>query len=124
MNIDTVTVCLVMDPHAFVNITIDVNKLALAKCSVVFPSTIVTGSINPNLLADTVSETSYPLTQVSCPRFESVKWSFFTPGIGVEFYISHSLFLLLQCEVATVSPFGLSNQSNQLTSTVSSPNSL
>jgi hypothetical protein len=101
-----------------------VNKLALAKGSVVFPSTIVACSINPNLLSVAVSETAYPLTQVGCPRFESVKGSLFTPCVGVEFYVSHSLFLLVHCEVATVSLFGLSNQGDLLTSTVSSPKSL
>jgi len=58
MDVEAKSVCLVVYPVSFVNIAIDVNELALAKRSVIFPLSFVAGSINPNLLADPISETS------------------------------------------------------------------
>jgi hypothetical protein len=124
MNVVAESVRLVVHPVTFVNIAIDVNKLALAKCSVVFPEAFVAGSVNPNLLAQTVSETSQPLTCIGCPGFECVSWPLFTSSVWVIFGVSDSLFLLFHREVSTISPFSLANNGNLLASAVPSPSSL
>jgi len=124
MNVVAESVRLVVYPVPFVNIAIDVNELALAKCSIVFPEAFVAGSVNPNLLAHTVSETSQPLTRIGRPGFECVSWPLFTLSVWVIFGVSDSLFLLVHREVSTISPFSLANNGNLLASAVPSPSSL
>ena len=64
MNVDSLSIRLVIDPVSFVNIAIDVSEFAEAVSSIIFPVALIAGSIRPDLLTVAVAEPSNPLTGV------------------------------------------------------------
>jgi hypothetical protein len=52
------------------------DEFALAKCFVFPPLSDVLGAIRPRLRAETVSESTFPLSFIDSSRFESVRLSF------------------------------------------------
>ena len=107
MDVDSVSVCLVVHPIALVDIAVDVNELALAVCSVVLPVAFVTGTVGPNLFSEAISEASDPLSIVSSACFEYVSVSLFPLGVWVVNCIRNGFFLFVNSEVATISSLGL-----------------
>ena len=66
MDVDALTVGLIIDPIAFVDIAVNVGELAEAMCPVILPISFITSTIGPDLNAKTVTETTDPLARILC----------------------------------------------------------
>ena len=64
VRVHTVTIGLVVDPVALVDITIDVSELAEAVSPVVLPIALVAGTILPDLLPVAITEPANPLSGI------------------------------------------------------------
>ena len=65
--------------------------------------TFVAGAVRPDLDAETVSETTDPLSCVSGTSLEGVHGSLFTFGVGIiSLLVGDSLFRLIDCEVFAI----------------------
>jgi hypothetical protein len=121
MNVDTVSIRLIVDPVSLINIPIDVDELALSVSSVVFPVSFVTSPVWPDLFAEPISEATDPLAEESRTSFKSVELSILPFCIGVVNGFADRLFLLIKRKVAAVSSLSLSNQRNLLSGGVAAP---
>lgn len=54
MFVGSMTVCFVVKPHSFVDITISVNQSAVAVSLIVFPHALVSRTVGPDLYAVTM----------------------------------------------------------------------
>ena len=70
MRIHSLTVCFVIDPFAFVNVSVGVVQLALPVGLAVTPLTLVSAPIEPLLLAKAVTHPVHPLALVECATVE------------------------------------------------------
>jgi hypothetical protein len=121
MNVDTVSIRLIVDPVSLINIPIDVDELALSVSSVVFPVSFVTSPVWPDLFAEPISEATDPLAEEGRTSFKSVELSILPFCIGVVNGFADRLFLLIKRKVAAVSSLSLSNQRNLLSGGVTAP---
>lgn len=64
MRVDAIPIGLIVDPIAFVNISVNVSEFALAMRPVILPVALIEGSISPGLFSMAVSESALPLTLV------------------------------------------------------------
>ena len=55
MSVDTLTVCLIIDPISIVDVTVGMNKSSAAVGFTVHPPALIHGTVRPNLLASTLS---------------------------------------------------------------------
>jgi hypothetical protein len=81
--VDTIPVSFIVDPLSIINISVDVNELALSMSSVILPLPFILGSIWPLLDSVAVSEPTNPLSVISSSSFESEGGPLFTFGVGV-----------------------------------------
>lgn len=121
MNVDTVSICLIVYPVSLINIPIDVDELALSVSSVVFPVSFVTSPVWPDLFAVPISESADPLAEEGRTSLKSVELSILPFCIGVVNGLADRLFLLVECKVAAVSSLSLSDQRNLLSGGVAAP---
>lgn len=121
MNVDTISIRLIVDPVSLINIPIDVDELALSVSSVVFPVSFVTSPVWPDLFAEPISEATDPLAEEGRTSFKSVELSILPFCIGVVNGFADRLFLLIKRKVAAVSSLSLSNQRNLLSGGVAAP---
>lgn len=56
MSVDTLTVCLIIDPVSIVDITVRMNQSTTAVGLAVLPPAFVHGTVRPNLLASSLSD--------------------------------------------------------------------
>merc|ERR1711937_699607 len=100
MGVDSYSISLIIDPVAFVDISVYMSELTLAMSSVIFPVSFVLSSICPFLLAKAVTESSLPLTFIGgLPSLESVQRSFLSRSIGIVDLLTYSLPLFSYCKV-------------------------
>ena len=78
MLVGAITVCLVVGPLSFVDISVCMHKSSLAECLVVPPISHVLGSVCPLLSAVSVSKVALPLARVNTPTLECEGWSVFS----------------------------------------------
>ena len=83
MDVDALTVGLVVDPVPLVHIAIDVRKLTIPMSPIVFPATFVLGAIGPDLGALTISEATEPLASVLGSRAIGVRRPLLPLGMRV-----------------------------------------
>jgi len=124
MDVDAESIGLVVDPVAFVDISVDVDELTLPVCSIILPETFVACAIRPHLFTKAVSEAANPLSEEGGPRSKSVKFSILPLCIRIVNSIRNRFFLLFHGEVTTVGSFYLANQSHLLSSRVPPPQRL
>ena len=67
MVVDSITIGLVVDPLAVVNVSINVCEFSLSVGSIVLPETFVPSTVGPLLYTEAISESTDPLASVSCP---------------------------------------------------------
>jgi hypothetical protein len=91
VRIGAVALGLVVDPLAFVNISVSVHQLALSIGFIVLPLTFVAGAIGPQLGALAVAHCIEPLPGVDCTVFES-EWALGNPTILVRLLINIVVF--------------------------------
>ena len=70
MRIHSLTVCFVIDPFAFVNVSVGVVQFALPVGLAVTPLTLVSAPIEPLLLAKAVTHPVHPLALVQSPALQ------------------------------------------------------
>lgn len=114
MNIDTVTICLIVHPVSLIDIAIDVDELPLTVRSVIFPVAFVACTIRPDLFAESITEASNPLPQVSSSSLERVEFSILPFGIWVVNRLANGFLLFIEGEVAAIRTLGLPDQRNLL----------
>ena len=83
VDIDSMAVGFVINPVSFVDITINVGEFSKSLSSVIFPVSLVAGSIRPHLLAIAITESTNPLSSVGGPGLVPVGWSLLTFGIRI-----------------------------------------
>jgi len=81
----------VVSPVTIVNVSINVDKLAFSMSTIFSPLSHVLSSIRPGLLAETITETSFPLTIVHGTSFKLVSRSLLSWLIGFINAFRHSL---------------------------------
>lgn len=114
MNVDTVTICLIVHPVSLINIAIDVDELPLTVRSVIFPVAFVACTIRPNLFAESITKAANPLPQVSSSSLERVEFSILPFGIWVVNRLANGFLLFIEGEVAAIRTLGLPDQRNLL----------
>lgn len=107
MNVDTVTISFVVHPVSLVDITIDVDKLALTMRSVVLPVAFVACAIRPDLFAESITETSNPLPQISSSSLKRIEFSILPFCIWVVNSLANCFLLFIEGEVAAIRSLGL-----------------
>ena len=70
MRIHSLTVCFVIDPFAFVNVSVGVVQFALPVGLAVTPLPLVSAPIEPLLLAKAVTHPVHPLALVQSPALQ------------------------------------------------------
>jgi hypothetical protein len=73
MDVGTETIRFVVDPVAFIYVSVDMNELAMAMSPVVPPLPLIAGAIGPYLCAVSVAEPANPLSLVGRSRLEGVQ---------------------------------------------------
>ena len=77
MCVHPITVCLVLFPLACENVPIYMPKSAFSFRLVVLPFALVTGTVRPGLLAETLTDIATPLAVINGPTFKGEGWTFF-----------------------------------------------
>ena len=124
MDVDALTVGLIIDPVAFVDIAVNVSELAEAVGPVILPIAFITSTIGPDLNAKTVTETTDPLACILSSSRVCVCRPLLTLGIRIVRNVRNRLFELDSGEVAAVSTFGLLDQSYLHSGCMAAPESL
>ena len=99
MHVASLSISLIIDPHAVIYIAISVRENPLTVCIVVFPKPAVLRLVQPHLAALAISEATHPLTLVDCTRLIGVGWTFLTLGVRVIDPISQRFFEILLREI-------------------------
>ena len=121
MNVDSLSIRLVIDPVSFVNIAIYVRELAKAMSSVIFPVALVACSIRPNLLSIAIAEATDPLTSVLRASRICICLSLLALCIRIVKVCTDGLFQLDLGKVATICSFCLLKKGNVHSGGVSAP---
>mmetsp|Transcript_16812 Transcript_16812/g.21278 ORF Transcript_16812/g.21278 Transcript_16812/m.21278 type:complete len:331 (-) Transcript_16812:150-1142(-) len=122
--VDTTTIGFIVGPVPVINVSIDMNKSALAMCTVFSPLSRVFGPVAPGLFAETITESALPLASVHRACLESVGWALLTCLIGIVDALCHGLARLLLCEVFATAELFCLEQGDQSTSSVPTPSCL
>jgi len=91
MLINPRTVCFVVRPEAIIDVSINVDELAFPMSAIFPPLSNVLGPVRPGLLAETITETTFPLASVNCPSFELVGRSLLPGLVGFVNAFRHRL---------------------------------
>ena len=118
-------ICLVVHPVSFIDIPVDVGKLAEALSPIVFPVAFVASAVWPDLLTVAISKATDPLASICSPSLVSVGGSLLPLRIWIVFRIVRDSFTQLYLgEVTTVRSLGLLDHRNLLTGSVTTPQRL
>lgn len=83
MDIDSLSISLIVDPVSLVDIAIDMSEFTLAMRPIVLPVTFIASAVLPGLLSVAVTEPTDPLPCVLCTSRVRVGGSLLTLSIWV-----------------------------------------
>lgn len=99
--VNSIAISFIIDPIAFVDITINVGELSFTVGTIILPLTFIACAIWPLLFSVSISKTANPLSTESRSGLESIRWSLFPLGIWIiRPVLGNSLSTLLNGEVS------------------------
>jgi len=81
--VDSVAICLVVDPGTVVNVSVNMDELSFSVGAIVFPLPFVLRTVRPALVSESIPESPDPLSIIGSSCFESVDGPLFSFGIWV-----------------------------------------
>ena len=98
MNIHSISICFVIFPFSFEDITINMPKLSFSTCFIFFPFTIITSTIRPLLKSSSFSHISSPFSIKYGSTLKS-KWRSFFNFVRVANLLVHCFLGLIVREI-------------------------
>ena len=92
MGVCSLSLCFIIYPMTFIDITISMDQLSLSVCFIVSPLSFVSGTIRPKLCSYSISHVIEPLSIVSCTIFHC-NWTFLDSSVSINVVIRFGSYL-------------------------------